>query len=225
MRTKLLLKTFFISLVVIICQDISIAQENPGSCKVLLESISGEYTGECKDGLANGEGIASGIDVYEGKFKKGLPHGIGKYTWEDNCYYYGNWKGGKKSGIGSLYEDHTQKITKGLWKNDVFFNEIVEPPYELILKERVKGVYFFEDNTKTPHQIEFVFNSAKGPIRSVPGLKIYSNNGQTEVDRMFSGIKNVTFPLECTVEFVVKEMRRVVKFKINKASSWKITIR
>ena len=59
-------------------------------CKVLKESISGSYTGDCKKGRAHGEGTAKGEDSYTGEFKKGLPHGFGKYTWADGSMYEGD---------------------------------------------------------------------------------------------------------------------------------------
>ena len=50
------------------------------SCKVLISEISEKYEGDCKNGLAHGTGVAKGIDLYEGRFKKGIPNGKGKYT-------------------------------------------------------------------------------------------------------------------------------------------------
>jgi hypothetical protein len=231
MRTKLLLKILLIIAVVIIFQDISSAQDNSESCKVLLESISEDYTGNCKNGLAHGNGVASGIDVYEGKFKKGLPHGTGKYTWADGSYYKGSWKNGLKSGNGLLYSSDTEKIINGFWKDDTFFKEIVEPPYVVTLKTGVTGVNFYEDDTKTPHQIEIVFQKDGRQSRSVPELNISSTSGQSFVGSGFSGFKNVLFPFEGTIEF--KDLSRMgtttiryeVRFKVTKANSWKVVIR
>ena len=52
------------------------------SCKVLLEKISGKYSGKCQDGLAYGKGKSIGEDTYIGSFKDGLPHGKGKYIFK-----------------------------------------------------------------------------------------------------------------------------------------------
>ena len=54
---------------------ISVAQT--ANCNVLLDAIKGTYTGGCKNGKADGEGVAQGTDSYEGSFKNGLPEGIG----------------------------------------------------------------------------------------------------------------------------------------------------
>ncbi|MEI6061185.1 MAG: hypothetical protein WCR72_10775, partial [Bacteroidota bacterium] len=50
-------------------------------CRVLKPELVGTYEGKCKDGLANGKGIAIGTDRYEGQFTKGFPQGYGTYTW------------------------------------------------------------------------------------------------------------------------------------------------
>ncbi|NOQ27176.1 MAG: hypothetical protein GQ564_17585 [Bacteroidales bacterium] len=231
MRIKLLFKALAIILVLLLFRDVSISQNSIGTCKVLLESISKEYTGKCKDGLAHGKGIASGIDVYEGKFKKGLPHGKGNYTWKDGSYYRGNWRNGVKSGTGSFYSVDSHEITKGIWKDDAFFKEIVDPPYEVILKTGVTGVNFHEDNTKTLYQIQFFFLTLGTQSKSAAGLQIHSTSGQTEVSRDFSGMKNALFPFEGTVQFFATSklggtvVRYEVKFKITEANSWKIMIR
>ncbi|MGV8092965.1 MAG: hypothetical protein AB2L24_14000 [Mangrovibacterium sp.] len=53
------------------------AQET-NTCKVLLTEISGSYEGECKKGLADGFGKATGVDQYEGELKKRLPEREGE---------------------------------------------------------------------------------------------------------------------------------------------------
>ncbi|MDZ7607199.1 MAG: hypothetical protein U5K79_16780 [Cyclobacteriaceae bacterium] len=52
--------------------------------------------GECKKGLANGQGNAKGTDEYEGQFKDGLPHGTGTYIWANGDVYTGAWKKARK---------------------------------------------------------------------------------------------------------------------------------
>lgn len=72
------------------------------SCKVLIENLQGQYNGECKKGLADGEGAAKGVDTYIGSFKKGFPHGYGVYTFANGSSYIGNFRSGKKDGYGLL---------------------------------------------------------------------------------------------------------------------------
>ena len=49
------------------------------NCVVKDADIAGSYSGDCKNGLANGQGKASGRDVYEGGFRDGMKEGKGIY--------------------------------------------------------------------------------------------------------------------------------------------------
>ena len=73
------------------------------ACKVLKPEIADKYEGGCKNGLANGKGIAEGADKYVGRFKNGLPNGTGKYTWSTGEVYDGGWNEGKKEGNGKFF--------------------------------------------------------------------------------------------------------------------------
>jgi hypothetical protein len=68
-------KLFFVLLII----TGSNIYEQTGDCRVAKASISGSYTGGCKNGLAQVKGVAQGIDRYEGQFVKGLPSGTGIY--------------------------------------------------------------------------------------------------------------------------------------------------
>jgi hypothetical protein len=57
------------------------------TCKVEDADIAQEYSGECKDGVADGLGIAKGRDTYHGGFQKGKKHGQGVYTWADGSKF------------------------------------------------------------------------------------------------------------------------------------------
>lgn len=103
-------------------------------CIVLADSIKGKYVGECKNGKAEGEGKAEGVDIYEGTFKSGLPHGQGKYVWKNGNTYTGNWTKGKKNGKGIItYKINEEKdsIVNGYWKKDKFIG-FYERAYEFI---------------------------------------------------------------------------------------------
>jgi hypothetical protein len=103
------------------------AQE--ADCKVLLDSLKGTYTGECKNGKANGTGKAVGTNTYDGEFKNGLPEGKGKYTWSNGDYYYGGWKKGVKEGKGQFhhFENGVEKMIAGYWKKDIYRGEYENP--------------------------------------------------------------------------------------------------
>ena len=89
----------YFSLFSLICFNNVTAQDN---CKVLVEALKGSYTGDCKDGKANGQGKAVGSDTYEGEFKLGLPEGSGTYIWADKSVYAGYMKKGLMDGSGEL---------------------------------------------------------------------------------------------------------------------------
>ena len=90
------MKQFILLFSMVLAFNMVIAQNAP--CAVLLDSIKGTYVGDCANGKANGEGTASGTDVYQGAFKNGLPDGNGKYTWKNGDFFYGGWKKGLKEG-------------------------------------------------------------------------------------------------------------------------------
>lgn len=214
----------------VVC-SISLAQENQQECKVLMPEISDSYRGECKAGLAHGDGIASGVDVYQGKFKKGYPWGSGKYIWANGDYYEGRWKEGKKHGKGILYTQATDKELQGIWKNDEFVKEVKDPPYEVTLKYGVTGLNFYKYDENEPHDIEFQFQRDGSQSSIVGQLVLVSTSGSIKKSNTFSGFENVQFPFEGSVEFVEPsrmgsvEVRYEVKFKIIEEGSWRIVIR
>lgn len=100
-------------------------------CKVNDKDVGMIYTGECKDGLANGYGVGIGRDEYKGMFVNGNKHGKGLYTWSRESNYDGEWRDDKKNGFGihkyvRRYNcgffscDSTSVVEKGLFKNGEF---------------------------------------------------------------------------------------------------------
>ena len=72
------------------------------ACNVVDPSLQGSYEGGCsKEGKADGYGIASGTDRYEGDFALGRPHGKGSYIWADGERYDGEFLNGRMTGKGS----------------------------------------------------------------------------------------------------------------------------
>jgi len=92
-------------------------------CQVTSKSLTGKYTGDCKYGLANGEGEAIGIDHYVGSFKNGMPNGKGSYYYGDTVYFKGNFQDGVKEGFGEIHylrNGMPDSVVKGYWSGDVY---------------------------------------------------------------------------------------------------------
>ena len=119
------MKTPTLLAIMIFISGYALAQE----CKVLKTEISASYHGDCKNGLAQGKGIAKGLDSYEGEFIKGLPDGTGTYIWANGDNYKGNWKKGLKDGRG-IYVWHTAKgdsTLTGVWRKDKYQGSGISP--------------------------------------------------------------------------------------------------
>ncbi|NQU32172.1 MAG: hypothetical protein HQ521_02960 [Bacteroidetes bacterium] len=145
-------------------------------CKVLVKNISETYEGKCKKGLANGKGVATGIDKYEGRFSKGYPNGSGTYTWANGSEYTGDWEFGQRSGEGTyrfIYNDN-DSIIDGIWKNDKYIGPIPPPPI-VMLSRNVQNYTFSKQGDKSTMTIQIYMN---GSINStIQDLVIVSSNG------------------------------------------------
>lgn len=69
-------------------------------CKVVDPELQGVYEGDCKNGLAHGNGYARGMAEYRGEFRKGLKHGQGVKTWAWGDRYEGGFLDDRKHGKG-----------------------------------------------------------------------------------------------------------------------------
>jgi hypothetical protein len=118
-----------LSLFLLLFIAINTVTAQTATCTVLLDSLKGTYEGDCKNGKANGNGKAVGINSYDGEFKNGLPEGKGKYTWSSGNYYYGGWKKGQKDGKGELhqFENGKETLVTGYWKKDSYRGEYEHP--------------------------------------------------------------------------------------------------
>lgn len=73
------------------------------TCRVFDVDLQKSYVGGCVAGLAEGEGVASGKDEYNGQFKNGVKYGRGRYKWEDGTVYDGMWIHDARNGYGTQY--------------------------------------------------------------------------------------------------------------------------
>lgn len=75
-------------------------QARSEGCSVLDPELQGRYVGPCVDGLAEGEGSASGFADYRGGFRAGRKHGKGVKTWPNGDRYEGDFVDERKEGFG-----------------------------------------------------------------------------------------------------------------------------
>jgi len=194
------LKTSFSALFTIVfalSQFIAFSQD---SCKVLKPEISGKYTGDCKNGLADGKGVAEGRDIYDGKFKQGLPNGQGIYRWATGEVYKGSWKEGKKNGEGkfTFKSNGYDTTTTGVWKDDIFARVKVPAPYDIHRNNGIKRytVGRYGDGEK----ITLAIMKDGANNASVYGLTFFCTSGTTYTIGPKIGYENVTFP--CTIKII-----------------------
>ena len=87
------------------------------ACRVLDPELQGSYTGPCVNGLAEGEGTATGIATYRGHFKAGMKDGHGVKTWPNGDRYEGSFVDDEKQGEG------TYTWGRGRWQGDRYRGE------------------------------------------------------------------------------------------------------
>ena len=118
------------------------------NCIGMAKSSSGEeYSGQWRDGQANGQGMFIWPDgrKYVGEFRNSKYNGQGTYTWPDgNKYvgefrdsrrsghgtqtypngakYIGEWRDGQPNGQGMEYGADGSVLRSGIWENGVFIS-------------------------------------------------------------------------------------------------------
>lgn len=192
----------FISFVFIIL--IAIPTYSQEDCKVLQADINKEYKGDCAKGLANGKGIATGINTYQGEFKKGYPNGTGTITYADGSTYSGEWKKGMKNGEGKFIQTIKGKdsITEGVWKNDKYIGLKKVKEYDVIKKISVQRYMI----RKIGDDINQVTIQIKNKGMSVPIPKnIIGSNGNLIFNQGKAIFENITtYPFTCDMNYEIQ---------------------
>ena len=80
---------------------LSAAAQPQSKCLVLDPELQASYSGGCKDGKAEGPGVAKGSAVYAGEFRGGKKHGRGVKTWSWGDRYEGEFADDAKHGAGT----------------------------------------------------------------------------------------------------------------------------
>lgn len=190
----------------------SISSQN--NCKVLKKDIIGEYKGGCKKGLANGHGVAKGENMYEGKFKSGLPHGVGTMVYSDGKIYIGSWKKGMKNGEGKLtfiYDGH-DSIQNGVWKNDKYKGIKKKKSYKIITSQSVPryNIRKISDNTnRVTIRVKNNGSSFKTP-ENISGSS--GNILSYQYDKAFENI--VDYPFRCEMRYTMPNKFNSIRFDV-----------
>lgn len=211
-------------------------ETSPAACEVKLEAISGQYEGDCKKGLAHGEGEASGVDSYKGEFKKGLPHGAGTYRWSNGDVYEGAFKGGQKDGEGKLVHANGDPTLVGFWAEDEYIGTD-KNPYKIINKPPSVNRITFKRKAAEPNQITMRYTRLGKPAKS-RNLRIEGSFGVIASENDFSQVITVySYPIQQgNLSFSVLTTRDAggagggeyidgsFEFSISQSGSWEITV-
>lgn len=198
-------------------------------CKVLVPQLSGEYSGKCKKGLANGKGLAKGIDTYKGSFKKGYPDGKGEYRWSTGERYYGSWKEGKRDGVGIYYftEDNEPKEQDGMWIDDKYAGPVPQKP-QVSASTGIERYSIKKQGDGNRVQITVYINGSV--TTELQQLNLYGSSGAQFVSGGTMGYENATFPFTCRISYLAWNKthtqlnQKRFEFEIPEPGKWQVTL-
>lgn len=224
-------------LIITVFLSSDIMAQNP-DCKVMLSDIQEQYTGDCKKGLANGKGTATGINRYIGQFKDGLPDGKGIYYYADSTYFEGSFQEGVREGKGELHllgVDNSDSIQSGYWSGGKYVGNkyltYVSNGLSLFDRFDVTASRRGSDVTFVVSTTSGTFNTSTGgsrgsgytlTISSVTNLQaepIRLVTTNTTTDKYTATYQIDKFP---TVLMVMLSNGRSFQLELNKKASWKI---
>jgi hypothetical protein len=182
----------------------SYAQPGDSTCKVLLGEISASYKGGCKNGLADGKGVAEGEDYYVGAFKHGLPEGKGVYKYKNGNVYSGKFKNGLKDGKGKFRYKADEKVmvVSGYWKGGDYVG--LEKPFADYRISNLSGIEYYSitKKTDTVNIIEMSFERVMEKYLPRDLTMNISSGYQMEQNRKII-IQNYSFPFTCELHFTI----------------------
>ncbi len=206
---------------------VAISQEN---CKVLKPELAGVYKGNCKQGLANGMGSATGTDSYTGQFVKGLPDGKGTYIWATGESYTGYWKKGKRHGSGDFKFSFQGKdsIISGNWENDRY---IVKEPekYKIIYKSSVERYKFIKNGDIRKRVLINIYQNG---VRNfgISNFLISSSSGYDTSVGNSIGYDEIVFPVRIRITYTTFNKLRTAtyevefEFEISEPGNWSVDL-
>jgi hypothetical protein len=212
-------------IVVLIFGNYIYAQKS--DCKVTKADISGSYSGDCKNGLAHGKGVAQGTDRYEGQFIKGMPDGRGTYRWEEGTYYKGQWKNGMRDGMGKMV--YSDSVVTGYWKDDKYLGEKLIPPFKIINSRSVsRSIISKSINAGSGVKIRILQGGSDNTTIEDFSLA-YDSGEEYRMGNTF-GIQNTLFPLDVIVKyrswnlFHTAQYDVIFEFTIYDPGTWDVVI-
>ena len=221
---------FFISCSVLINHSILSQKKD---CAVNLNGLDQSYEGECKKGLAHGDGTAMGtLGKYVGEFKKGFPNGIGKleYYGLDGTvisYYEGEWARGSRDGSGTYYHS-IDSILTGYWKDDVYIGL-----YENDYTATVRGSLRYRINylAEKPNSIEVQFvRDGVRQMNDIVSISSQSSSGSELRQSTYFGYEQVEYPFEGRFILTLNNKLRTntynaeFTYTINKPGKWMVVL-
>jgi len=190
------------------------------NCKVKDKLLTKKYEGDCKKGLAHGQGKAWGNEnFYEGNFKKGRVHGEGTYTWNNGNVYKGSFVKGKFDGKGVLTENNITK--KGYFKKGKYIGKY-KRPYKIVSKRGIRTVNFIKQ-PQDFNEVEIKIYENGALIK--PQIRITDTNN-TFVEKSNNLVfKDVSFPLKkVELFFTANSFSYSLVFEIYQKGNWKVNI-
>ncbi len=206
--------------------------EQKVDCKVLKPEISGQYSGDCRKGLAHGFGKAVGEDTYEGRFKKGFPHGKGTYIFSSGAVFTGRWKKGLRHGAGKLQISvgGRDSVIVGIWKNDGFVRAKItddKSAYKIVYRKNIDRIRVIPMGRGNEISIRITRNGL--PIE-VEDLILSGSSGTQIESPYFIGFLNVDFPFNAAVRYQAPSTLRAaylnceVEFEIYRPDGWEVNL-
>jgi hypothetical protein len=177
---------------------------------VKLPRLAGHYNGDCKKGLAQGNGVAQGIDRYEGHFFKGLPDGKGTYTWQDGSYYEGNWKNGMRNGQGKYVKGDS--VLTGYWKQDEYQGKKPASLYRVATSRNLQR-YTITKSNEPGNGIKMKLMLGGKDNTEVENFSLDYSSGSEYRSANVYGLENTSIPLDVTVRYTTWNQLHSVQYE------------
>lgn len=201
------------------------------TAQVKSDRLSGNYDGNKKKELAEGKGKAVGKDTYEGQFKKGLPDGVGIYTFGENVTlgnfifavgdkYEGTFKKGKFDGKGKItFTDKEKGVLDGYFEDGKYIGKTKEG--YIWMKEESSGInrVIVQKRNNSKNDISL---TGIGELIEIGAVhSVFSSSDQAWTD-----IRSEDFPFTIYIKGVnpANYNRCIVKVIIESPGTWEIRV-